>query len=74
MSRDDKPKLDDVVDKGLEAIENEESIRDLKARKEFLGEIKRHGLAIWRALVLYVLREHPKEQDTHTKTTPRRKK
>jgi len=73
-SEDNKPNgIDDLVEKGLEILESEESLRDLKARKEFLSEVKRHGLALWRALVLYVYREHPNEQKRHIKTTPRKK-
>ena len=67
-------RIEEVVDKGLDVLESEEVDEDLLARREFLREVKRHALAVWRALGLFVLRKYPDEQKRHVEKNPRRKK
>lgn len=85
MAHNEKPDshIEKLVDKGLEVLEGEKALENLKARKEFLNDLKRGRNIGWRALVRYVLRDYPEEAEAmlnqdgislkKKKTTPRDK-
>jgi len=67
-AKDNKPDLDSMIDKGLELLEKQ---NEIEAKKEFLNLVKRHGLAIWHALVGFILRD-PGEIKKYNDTLPKK--
>ncbi|MBD3263934.1 MAG: hypothetical protein GF375_02385 [Candidatus Omnitrophica bacterium] len=69
-AKDNKPDLDEMIDKGLELLEKQGS--EFETRKEFLDLVKRHGLAIWHALVGFILRDPHEIKKYKDDTMPRK--